>query len=353
MIRPIVFGSMLAVSIASSARQPPPNRPNPALLAPSGGRAGLAAPHTVPRSTHPHHSSRPGGTPPNMKSQRGYHLSHRAFTAVDSLQTPWGHSQRLAVHDSPPHPSRHIPPSPAKIHTRAGVARGGARSQREGARRRTAGLAAVRSAAALSSLTRRRGVLVSKSTASLRPAADCRGATPDHQNTHHARANWQFKNRRFPRQAEATVLSVRVTRTTKKSAARGSDARHSHPCRNSGAGKHKRSRDGALVRRKTWPSATCCWHRKSRPRQWKNMRSPLPIEVVSAARVGKRDYALSAGLLAARNAASQRNLAAFVSSRSASAFSPPLLTSLRRSSAAAPSPRDLSAFPTPTSCDGD
>ena len=76
MIRPIVFGSMLAVSIASLGPPATAQSPNPALLAPSGGRAGLAAPHTVPRSTHTHHSSRPGGTPPNMKSQRGYHLSH-------------------------------------------------------------------------------------------------------------------------------------------------------------------------------------------------------------------------------------------------------------------------------------
>jgi hypothetical protein len=76
MIRPAVFASMLAVGIASLGSQATAQSPNPALLAPSGGRAGLAPPHTVPRSTHAHTSARPGGTPPNMKSQRGYHLSH-------------------------------------------------------------------------------------------------------------------------------------------------------------------------------------------------------------------------------------------------------------------------------------
>ena len=76
MIQLTVFASMLAVGIVSLGSQATAQSPNPAHLAPSGGRAGLAAPHTVPRSTHTQHTSaRPGGTPPNMKSQRGYHLS--------------------------------------------------------------------------------------------------------------------------------------------------------------------------------------------------------------------------------------------------------------------------------------
>jgi hypothetical protein len=74
MIRLTVFASMLAVSIVSLASPAMAQSPNPALLAPSGGRAGLAPSHTVPRPTHT--SPRPGGTPPNMKSQRGHHLSH-------------------------------------------------------------------------------------------------------------------------------------------------------------------------------------------------------------------------------------------------------------------------------------
>jgi hypothetical protein len=76
MIRLTVFAIALAVGIASLSSQSTAQSPNPALLAPSGGRAGLAAPHTVPRSTHSYTSARPGGTPPNMRSQRGYHLSH-------------------------------------------------------------------------------------------------------------------------------------------------------------------------------------------------------------------------------------------------------------------------------------
>jgi hypothetical protein len=74
MIRLNVFASMLAVGIASLGSQAMAQSPNPALLAPSGGRAGLAPAHTVPR-TH-HTSPRPGGTPANMRSQRGHHLSH-------------------------------------------------------------------------------------------------------------------------------------------------------------------------------------------------------------------------------------------------------------------------------------
>jgi hypothetical protein len=74
MIRVTVFASMLAVGIASLATQAMGQSPNPVLLAPPGGRAGLAPPQTVSRPTHT--SPRPGGTPANMMSRRGHHLSH-------------------------------------------------------------------------------------------------------------------------------------------------------------------------------------------------------------------------------------------------------------------------------------
>jgi hypothetical protein len=74
MFRLTLIVLMLTVGVGLLA--PPANAqsPNPALLAPPGGRAGLAAPQTVPRTTYT--SPRPGGTPPNMKSRRGHHLSH-------------------------------------------------------------------------------------------------------------------------------------------------------------------------------------------------------------------------------------------------------------------------------------
>ena len=74
MIRLTVFASILAVGMASLGSRATAQSPNPTLLAPSGGRAGLAASHTVPSTRH-HSSARPGGTPPNMRSHRGYHLS--------------------------------------------------------------------------------------------------------------------------------------------------------------------------------------------------------------------------------------------------------------------------------------
>jgi hypothetical protein len=74
MIRVTVFASMLAVGIASLVSQAMAQSPDPALLAPPGGRAGLAPPQSVPRPTYT--SPRPGGTPPIMKSRRGRHLSH-------------------------------------------------------------------------------------------------------------------------------------------------------------------------------------------------------------------------------------------------------------------------------------
>ena len=49
MIRLMVLASMLVVGIASLGSQAIAQSPNPAHLAPSGGRAGLAPPHTVPR----------------------------------------------------------------------------------------------------------------------------------------------------------------------------------------------------------------------------------------------------------------------------------------------------------------
>ena len=65
---------VLATGIGLLALSANAQSPNPALLAPPGGRAGLAAPQAVPRPTYT--SPRPGGTPPNMKSRRGHHLSH-------------------------------------------------------------------------------------------------------------------------------------------------------------------------------------------------------------------------------------------------------------------------------------
>jgi hypothetical protein len=76
MIRLTVFAGILAIGMAPLTSQAVAQSPNPALLAPSGGRAGLAPAHTVPRSTYHHTPPRPGGTPPNMRSRRGYHLSH-------------------------------------------------------------------------------------------------------------------------------------------------------------------------------------------------------------------------------------------------------------------------------------
>jgi hypothetical protein len=75
MTRLTVFASILAIGTASLGSQAIAQSPNPTLLAPPGGRAGLAPSHTVP-STRDHTSARPGGTPPNMRSLRGYHLSH-------------------------------------------------------------------------------------------------------------------------------------------------------------------------------------------------------------------------------------------------------------------------------------
>jgi hypothetical protein len=51
MIRPTVFAGILAIGMAPLSSQAVAQSPNPALLAPSGGRAGLAPVHTVPRST--------------------------------------------------------------------------------------------------------------------------------------------------------------------------------------------------------------------------------------------------------------------------------------------------------------
>ena len=76
MFRLTVFASMLAVGIASWARKPQPNRPIRPILRRQGAEPDWRA-HTPCRDrvqTH-HASPRPGGTLPNMKSQRGYHLS--------------------------------------------------------------------------------------------------------------------------------------------------------------------------------------------------------------------------------------------------------------------------------------
>jgi hypothetical protein len=75
MIRLAIFGSIFVVGVVFQGSEAAAQSPNPALLAPSGGRSGLAMPrHTVSRPTYTH--VRPGGTPANMKSQRGHHLSH-------------------------------------------------------------------------------------------------------------------------------------------------------------------------------------------------------------------------------------------------------------------------------------
>ena len=55
MIRLTVF-ARAAVGIVFLASPALAQSPNPALLAPSGGRAGLAPSHTVPRPTHSHHN---------------------------------------------------------------------------------------------------------------------------------------------------------------------------------------------------------------------------------------------------------------------------------------------------------
>ena len=74
MIRLTLIVLMLAAGIGPLALRANAQSPNPALLAPPGGRAGLAAPQTVPRTSYT--SPKPGGTPPIMKSRRGYRLSH-------------------------------------------------------------------------------------------------------------------------------------------------------------------------------------------------------------------------------------------------------------------------------------
>ncbi len=74
MIRLTLIVLVLAAGIGPLAPRANAQSPNPALLAPPGGRAGLAAPQSVPRTSYA--SPKPGGTPPIMKSRRGHHLSH-------------------------------------------------------------------------------------------------------------------------------------------------------------------------------------------------------------------------------------------------------------------------------------
>ena len=79
MIRILIASFILAGSVATLATSPADAQsPDPALLAPRHGRAGLAPPiwlpQPAPQYTYP--APRPGGTPPNMTSRRGRHLSH-------------------------------------------------------------------------------------------------------------------------------------------------------------------------------------------------------------------------------------------------------------------------------------
>ncbi len=74
MIRIVIFAGIVATGTAFLGSGAAAQSPNPTVLAPSGGRPGLAPSHTVPSTRH-HSSARPGGPPPNMRSQRGYHLS--------------------------------------------------------------------------------------------------------------------------------------------------------------------------------------------------------------------------------------------------------------------------------------
>jgi hypothetical protein len=79
MIRILIATFILAGGIAAVAPLPADAQsPDPALLAPRYGRAGLAPPiwlpQPAPQYTYP--APRPGGTPPNMMSRRGRHLSH-------------------------------------------------------------------------------------------------------------------------------------------------------------------------------------------------------------------------------------------------------------------------------------
>jgi hypothetical protein len=74
MIR-LTIAVLLAVGVASVASSAVAQSPDPALLAP--GQSGrMLAP---PRATEPppvYTSPRPGGTPPQVMSRRGRHLSH-------------------------------------------------------------------------------------------------------------------------------------------------------------------------------------------------------------------------------------------------------------------------------------
>src|SRR6516162_11836640 len=79
MIRILIATFVLAGGITALAPSPADAQsPDPALLAPRYGRAGLAPPiwlpQPAPQYTYP--APRPGGTPPNMMSRRGRHLSH-------------------------------------------------------------------------------------------------------------------------------------------------------------------------------------------------------------------------------------------------------------------------------------
>ncbi len=74
MIRLALIVLILAAGIGPLVLHANAQSPNPALLAPPGGRAGLAPPLSVPQPTYT--SPRPGGTRPHMKSRRGYRLSH-------------------------------------------------------------------------------------------------------------------------------------------------------------------------------------------------------------------------------------------------------------------------------------
>jgi hypothetical protein len=75
MIRLTVIVVMLTASIEPLAIRANAQSPDPALLAP--GQSGrMLAPPRYTEAPPIYTSPRPGGTPPNMMSHRGRHLSH-------------------------------------------------------------------------------------------------------------------------------------------------------------------------------------------------------------------------------------------------------------------------------------
>src|SRR5260370_30131711 len=74
MSRILMTSFMLASSIVMLTAHANAQSPDPALLAPAAGQAGLASPRNTVLG--PPTSPRSGGTRPNMKSRFGRYLSH-------------------------------------------------------------------------------------------------------------------------------------------------------------------------------------------------------------------------------------------------------------------------------------